>query len=124
MWNVLVGVGVLLVVNLIYLNKRKADVNSRAEILVRQAARWAIASEQDNNPIIALLHANYAAGYLWALKDIYTVSEIGLGEDGLMQFERVIVGIQDNATKKVTSACPDTIVGMNDTLMKMAGDKM
>ena len=32
--------------------------------LLRQSARWALASQQDKSPLIALLHANYGAGYL------------------------------------------------------------
>ena len=44
--------------------------------LLRQSSRWAIAAKQDKSPIITLLHANYAAGYLWALKDIATDNDI------------------------------------------------
>ena len=32
--------------------------------LTRQAARWSTAAAQDESPLIAVLHANYAAGYL------------------------------------------------------------
>jgi hypothetical protein len=46
--------------------------------LIRQTARWATAADQDTNPYIKNLHANYAMGYLMALKEIYTESEINL----------------------------------------------
>lgn len=41
-----------------------------AQKLIRQVARWSTAGKQDKNSMIAVLHANYGAGYLWALKDI------------------------------------------------------
>ena len=43
--------------------------------LTRQAARWSVAALQDENPIISILHANYGAGYLWAIKDIVTTDK-------------------------------------------------
>ena len=46
------------------------------KIMVRSCARWAVASLQDKSPLIAVLHANYAAGYLWALQDCFTDEEI------------------------------------------------
>src|SRR5207237_6958 len=44
-------------------------LKEKVQILTRQAARWSTAASQDNNPLIAVLHANYGAGYLWAIHD-------------------------------------------------------
>ena len=41
-------------------NEKKFIVNK----LLRQTARWSTAAKQDNNSMIAVLHANYGAGYL------------------------------------------------------------
>ena len=78
------------------------------EILVRQAARWAIAADQDESPMIAVLHANYAAGYLWALQDISTPHEVALytGVD-LNQLKKEILTIQDKCTRRIARLCPD-----------------
>lgn len=75
--------------------------------LLRQAARWSVAAEQDELPMVAVLHANYGAGYLWALKDIANNEEIEniTGMD-MMRVEKEITRIQDEATKKVYKACP------------------
>ena len=76
--------------------------------LVRQTARWATVAQQDQSPLIALLHANYAAGYLWALKDIASEKEINrVAGINLKQFEEHIVNVQDITTKKVIKACPE-----------------
>jgi hypothetical protein len=77
------------------------------EILVRQTARYGTASLQDENPLIALLHANYSAGYLWALKDIATTSQIksATGID-FLNLEREITNVQDKATLKMAKICP------------------
>jgi len=90
--------------------------------LSRQAARWAVAAQQDKSPLIAILHANYAAGYLWALKDIATDSDIKrvTGID-LNTFENEIVTIQENATKKVIRSCPN-FAPTKTFLTKIAGE--
>ena len=44
--------------------------------MIRQTSRWAVASEQDKSPMISVLHANYAVGYLQALQDIASEKEI------------------------------------------------
>ncbi len=76
-------------------------------VLSRQAARWSTAAKQDKNSMIAVLHANYGAGYLWALKDIASTEQIkaATGID-LLKFEREIVSTQDMATKRMTKLCP------------------
>lgn len=76
--------------------------------LVRQAARWSTAATQDANPMIAVLHANYGAGYLWALKDIATDSEIERASSiDVKKFTREIVAVQDASTKKMIGVCPN-----------------
>ena len=78
-----------------------------AKKLVRQAARWSTAAKQDNSSMIAVLHANYGAGYLWALKEIMNndIIEKNTGIN-MMKFESEIVKIQDEATKKMAKLCP------------------
>lgn len=76
--------------------------------LAQQSAKWATMSQQDDSPIIAMLHANYAVGYLWALKDIASPREI-TKQTGLNieQFEEHIVNVQSTVTKKVLKKCPE-----------------
>ncbi len=52
------------------------EKKKQTQALIRQIARWTVASQQDTSPMIALLHANYAAGYLQALELITTEQEI------------------------------------------------
>lgn len=90
--------------------------------LSRQAARWAVAAQQDESPLIAILHANYAAGYLWALKDIASDSEIHKATGiNLEDFENEIVKTQENATKKVIRNCPQ-FAPAGTALTKIAGE--
>ena len=75
--------------------------------LIRQAARWTTASLQDENAMIAVLHANYGAGYLWALQDIADSQEIEkIGQINPQKFKNSIVLAQDSATKKMAQLCP------------------
>ena len=81
--------------------------NEAISILVRQAARWSTAAQQDKSYLIAVLHANYGAGYLWALKDIATSEQIYEATGvNLLEFEKEIVSIQDEITKRVMMECP------------------
>jgi len=84
-----------------------SGVETALPILVRQAARWSVAAQQDQNPMIANLHANYGAGYLWALQDIATHQEIE-GATGIdwKQFRDEILKTQDLAAQKLAKTCP------------------
>tara|TARA_B100000686_G_C16544683_1_gene839249 strand:+ start:382 stop:753 length:372 start_codon:yes stop_codon:yes gene_type:complete len=100
---------IILIIAIIFQkDSEKQHLNTSIKILTRQAARWSTASKQDENAMIAVLHANYGAGYLWALKDIATASQIReiTGID-IVKFEKEIIEIQDNATKKMIKLCPD-----------------
>lgn len=78
------------------------------KILLRQSARWSTAAAQDENPMIAVLHANYGAGYLYALNDIATPEEIvnATGVD-ISKYKKGIVDAQDMATVSAIKACPN-----------------
>ena len=77
------------------------------QILARQAARWSTAAKQDESPLIAVLHSNYGAGFLWALKNIATDEQIksATGLD-IKKLEREIVDIQDETTTNMSKICP------------------
>lgn len=85
----------------------KSDKKRYINTLIRQSARWATAAEQDNNSMIAVLHANYGAGYLWALKDIFSEKEImEYANVDVLKFKEEIVKVQDTATKNMIKLCP------------------
>jgi len=90
------------------------DHTTHIKILVRQASRWAIAAAQDNNAGIAVLHANYGAGYLLAMMDLYTPSQV---EDAtgirFMEFKKLILDIQDKASMQLIRECPSLANGQH-----------
>jgi hypothetical protein len=77
------------------------------EVLARQAGRWSVASRQDQEPLVRLLHANYAMGYVLALRQVASDQEIfaklGLNAHAL---EAEIASIQDAATMAAVTAAP------------------
>lgn len=87
--------------------------------LYRQAARYAVASIQDDAEVIQMLHANYAMGYLLALKDVASTEDFkrATGED-LNAFERKIAEIQDAATTRIIKDRPDLRPLDDPTLMR------
>ena len=113
MLNKIITILVILILLVIF-NKQSNGLNGLNKVqivnkLVRQAARWATASAQDLNPIIKLLHANYGAGYWWAVNDIATKDEIAnlVGIDSFT-FESEIIKSQEAATLEVITNCPKT----------------
>jgi hypothetical protein len=95
------------------------DLSSAVKILYRQCARWALASTQDESEMIANLHANYAMGYLMAIKDIVSCKEFQkITKQDLYAFEDRIVKVQDMAAKKLVQTCPDLDFSKDEILMK------
>ena len=91
--------------------------------LIRQSARYSAAATQDESPLIALLHANYGAGYLLALRDVATDVEIKkYGNVDILEFQNKITSIQDKATKLVSGTCPKFVGKVEHELMRLAGD--
>tara|TARA_Y100000996_G_C22533391_1_gene647361 strand:- start:12 stop:419 length:408 start_codon:yes stop_codon:yes gene_type:complete len=81
--------------------------STNIKLLLRQCARWAIAAKQDTNIMIGVLHANYAAGYLWALKDIATDTQIEQATGiNIKKFTQEIISIQDKTTKQMIDIAP------------------
>lgn len=89
-------------------NDAKKIIDEKIKILVRQAARWSTAADQDRSALIKLLHANYGTGYLWALKDIANSDTIQqVANINMAHFEKEILMTQDRATKYVIQLCPE-----------------
>tara|TARA_B100000378_G_scaffold118661_1_gene95213 strand:- start:192 stop:554 length:363 start_codon:yes stop_codon:yes gene_type:complete len=91
--------------------------------LLRQSARYTAAAEQDKNPMIALLHANYGIAYLWALRDIANDNDIKAATNiDIHKFVNKVTNIQDKLTKKVSGICPSMADNGDKYLLKLAGD--
>ena len=109
---------------LVFFNRRGCNKADIIRALLRQSARWATASRQDQSPLIAVLHANYGAGYLWALQDIATAQEIesvGIIDD-LTEFRDEILRTQDWATRKAIEVCPQYAPELGGVLGKIGGE--
>ena len=94
-------------------------IDKQIRILYRQTARYAVASVQDDSPVVKSLHANYAMGYLMALKDLATTDEFAKATgDNLLSFERKIAGIQDASTVNLVGDCPALVPDEDPALLR------
>ena len=111
---------VLVLVFIVVLRDSSSDpLDKQIRILYRQTARYAVASLQDDSAVIKSLHANYAMGYLMALKDLATTEEFAKATgDNLLSFERKIAGIQDASTVNLVGDCPDLIPDVDPGLLR------
>jgi hypothetical protein len=120
--EVLIAVAVVAVLIVFVMMTRTSYATGDDELvrtLYRQAARYAVASIQDDAEVIQMLHANYAMGYLLALKDVASTEDFkrATGED-LNAFERKIAEIQDAATTRMIKDRPDLRPLEDPTLMR------
>ena len=115
-------IAAIFVLFLMMQNKTRG-MNKAIEKLVRQSARYATAAQQDASPVIAVLHANYAAAYLYALKDIATDSQIhnATGID-VKKFKEHITNVQDMVTRKTSEKCPDFVGEVDIYLAQIGGE--
>lgn len=112
----------LIIFNVNKKNKINKSIN-KAQILIRQSARYAHAARQDKDILIALLHANYGSGYLFAAKDIYPENElIDLfpSYNKYKEFTREIINIQDEVNRRAVTECPKLITN-KDIITVMSG---
>jgi hypothetical protein len=114
--------GVIFVLYLMMKNKTRG-MNKSIEKLVRQSARYAVAAQQDESPVIAILHANYAAAYFYALKDIASESQIhnATGID-VKKFKEHVINVQDMVTRKTSEKCPEFVGEVDVYLAQIGGE--
>ena len=108
---------------IVIMQNKNRGMKSSIEKLIRQSARYATAAQQDDSPLIANLHANYAAAYLYAAKDIANETQIhnSTGVD-VIKFKEHIVNIQDMVTKKTVAKCPEFSGQVDLYLATIAGE--
>jgi hypothetical protein len=114
---------ILFVISIFFviLKKQQPNTNTIINTILRGSARWAAASLQDKSPIVAVLHANYAAGYLWALKDSFSDIDIqrATGID-IIKFQKKIIDVQDKSTQILVKNCPQFASNIDTYLGKIA----
>jgi hypothetical protein len=115
-------IAIIFILFLMMKNKTR-NMNSAIEKLVRQSARYAVAAQQDASPVIAILHANYAAAYFYALKDIASESQIhnATGID-VKKFKEHVTNVQDMVTRRTSEKCPDFVGEVDIYLAQIGGE--
>ena len=115
-------IAAIFVLFLMMQNKTRG-MNKSIEKLIRQSARYATAAQQDKSPVLAVLHANYAAAYLYAVKDIANESQIhnATGID-VKKFKEHVTNVQDMVTKKTSEECPNFAGDVDIYLAQIGGE--
>jgi hypothetical protein len=120
---IVVTIFVLIFVLVLVGSKQKPDLNKIIQTLTRQCSRWLIAAQQDESPMIAVLHVQYGMGYLWALKDVASAAQFNSATGlNLAKFESHAVAIQDAIARRVVAACPQYAGDIDMYLAKIAGE--
>ena len=88
--------------------KRNSTEVTTIKNLFKKSAKFAINAQQDTTPFLAVMHANYAHGYLQAIKELATEKQLKVitGID-IEKFEEHILSVQESVTQKVIQKCPE-----------------
>jgi galactitol-specific phosphotransferase system IIC component len=115
-------IAIIFILFLMMQNKTRG-MNVAIEKLIRQSARYAVAAQQDASPVIAILHANYAAAYFYALKDIASESQIhnATGID-VKKFKEHVTNVQDMVTRRTSEKCPEFVGEVDIYLAQIGGE--
>ena len=89
--------------------------------LARQVARWIVAAEQDAEPSIAVLHANYGVGWLDALRELATPEQVQAAVGiPFKELRTAALAAQDRAAAQLAGRCPKAVP--QHRLARLAGE--
>lgn len=112
-----------IVVLFLIMRNRSKSMKESIDTLVRQSARYAVAAQQDASPVIALLHANYATAYFYALRDIASESQIHNATGiNVKKFKEHVTNVQDMITRRTSEKCPDFVGEVDIYLAQIGGE--
>jgi hypothetical protein len=104
-------VAVLLKLVTWFTNESSGRTRDRARLamLVRNAARWSAAAEQDASLLMGLIHANYAAAYLQVLKESHEGAALDAAAAPVtfVELEAQVMAVQNRLQARISEACPD-----------------
>jgi hypothetical protein len=117
-WYLYAGLAVIFVYAVFF---RKPDLTEQVRLMTKKCARWATTAQQDTSPYLSVMHANFAMGYLYALKDIATPQQIHriTGID-FVTFEKHILNLQESINQKLLKQSPDFAGDVNLYLASIA----
>lgn len=98
---------VLLLIRFVW-SKDTVSNTTKLAGLVRQAARWGAAAEQDGSALMALTHANYAAAYLQVLREMYGDAALADAATSfrISELQAKIDSIQVRTQRDAAAQCP------------------
>jgi len=91
--------------------------------LVQKTAKYATMAQQDDAPMLALMHANYSMAYLEALLDMATYRQINRATNvDVKLFIEHVMMVQQSVTKKVVQKIPSLQGEIDLYLSAIAGN--
>lgn len=101
------GIFVILVIILMIVKSMNKTNASVIQTLVQKTAKYATMAQQDDSPMLAVMHANYSVAYLEALLDVATYRQINRATNvDVKLFIEHVMMVQQSVTKKVVQKIP------------------
>lgn len=89
------------------MNSMSSNEAYTTRALLKEAAQWSTISNQDSNPLLALMHSTYGMAYLNVARRLYTDSEIErTGNVRVDEFFTTLEASQQDAVQKLLTLCP------------------
>ena len=83
------------------------QTKSMVKEAVRNSAHWSTAADQDSNPLLGVMHANFAHAYLNIARTLTSDAEVEeAAQVRLDEFSRSVAQTQRNAVQRLLAQCP------------------
>jgi hypothetical protein len=104
---------IILIISTILIDSRdNMDLTNIIKILSRQSARWSVASIQDENLIIKLLHANYGGAYYLLLSNMILYNDTNIDID-INRLKKEVKFIEFTAINNINKLSENKKIDLN-----------
>lgn len=126
---VLVAIGVVVVVVVLALLSKRMDMGTSMytphfkkvlQNLIQQSTRWSTVAGQDQNPVVALMHVNYALGFIKAARRLASDSDIAkITGSNVTELHYIMENQQADLISIISEKCPE--LGLQGVVALNAG---
>lgn len=111
--SALIVIGIIFVISILskwtesstpnYTNRFQKQIKS----ILEQASRWHVLSKQDSNPVLSIVHADYALAYVNILRQMLSEEDLArLTDTNISEFIYLLEEDQKKAIQHISDQCP------------------
>ena len=84
-----------------------SSASTHVAMMIKTAARYAAAAQQDVSPLMSLTHINYAAAYLQLLREQHDLTELNAATTiDFVELQSTVQDLQSQIYGRMVESCP------------------